>query len=204
MIGGNTELDPGPEAESAAEQLGLSRTQGVILAAYVELIEELGTDDVSFRLIARRAGVGERTVFRQYGTRSELLAAAVSWIARAVFPRPEHSSVFDIPLVVRRRMEAYDRRPELAHVIAEAMMHESGDFESLSGSERLDELVRNEMPAVGRQERLHVVAALSHLESAVTWVALRREFGMDVHDIADAAAWSAEAVLNPLRAKVAA
>ena len=45
--------------------------------------------------------------------------------------------------------------------------------------------------------------ALSHLDSAATWVTFRREFGMDRRDIADAAAWAAEAVLDSIRDRVA-
>ena len=73
--------EPDPQAAS-----DVSRTQEAILAAYAELIEELGTDDVSFRLIARRAGVGERTVFRNYATRVDLLLATAAWIETQNLP----------------------------------------------------------------------------------------------------------------------
>ena len=42
-----------PDAQAPSDA---SRTQEAILAAYAELIEELGTDDVSFRLIAQTCG----------------------------------------------------------------------------------------------------------------------------------------------------
>ena len=56
---------------------------------------------------------------------------------------------------------------------------------------------RLETMSAGRSSR-----RLAHLDSAATWVTFRREFGMSRSDIADAAAWAAEAVLNPIRSRV--
>lgn len=188
------------EDQSSPEEL--NRTQESILAAYAELIEELGTDDVSFRLIARRAGVAERTVFRNYATRVDLLLATAAWIERSIFTREDSSSVFDAPLSIREAMEAYDRRPELAHVVAETTMRGVSGAAPSPRKDRLDGLLRTEVPSVGESERHAIVAALSHIDSAAMWVTLRREFGMNRRDIADAAAWAAEAVLDPIRSRV--
>lgn len=180
----------------------INRTQGAILAAYAELIEELGTDDVSFRLIARRAGVGERTVFRNYPTRVDLLLATAAWIESTIFPRHESPSIFDMPLAIREAMDSYDRRPELAHVVAETTMRGISGAAPTPGRERLEAMIRAEVPSLGPAESTAIVAALAHLDSAATWVTLRRELGMGRRDIADAAAWAAEAVLEPIRGRV--
>ena len=68
----------------------LSGTQESILAAYAGLIEELGSDDVSYRVIARRAGIAERTVFRNYPTRVDLPAGHRS-VDRGNAVRPARS-----------------------------------------------------------------------------------------------------------------
>jgi AcrR family transcriptional regulator len=180
-----------------------NRTQEAILSAYTELIEELGTDDVSFRLIARRAGIGERTIFRNYATRVDLLLATASWIERSIFTRPDSSSVFDIPLAIREAMVAYDRRPELAHVVAETAMRGVSGAAPSPTRDAVAAMLAREVPSLPEAERLSIVAALSHLDSAATWVTLRRELHMDGRDIADAAGWAAEAVLDPIRARVA-
>jgi len=187
------------EAQAANE---VSRTQEAILAAYAELIEELGTDDVSFRLIARRAGVGERTVFRNYATRVDLLLATAAWIEDRIFPRQDSASVFDMPLAIRAAMESYDQRPELAHVVAETTMRGISGAAPSPGRARLEQMVDAEIPSLEDAERIAIVAALAHLDSAATWVTFRREFGMSRRDIADAAAWAAEAVLDPVRSRV--
>ncbi|AWB89013.1 TetR/AcrR family transcriptional regulator [Homoserinimonas hongtaonis] len=185
------------DASSAPE---LSPTQVAILTAYCELIEEVGTDDVSFRLIALRAGVGERTVFRYYPTRVDLLLATSAWIERTIFTRQESDSIFDVPIAIHEAMEAYDRRPELAHVVAETAMRGVNGSEPAPHRDRFDALLRAEVPSLSEPERRLLVAALCHLDSSATWVTMRREVGMHGRDIADAARWAAESQLDPIRA----
>ena len=177
----------------------LSATQASILAAYAELIEEVGTDDVSFRVIALRAGVGERTVFRYYPTRADLLLATSTWIERTIFTRAESGSIFDVPLAIREAMEAYERRPELAYVVAETAMRGVNGADPSPQREEFDAMLLREVPSLGDEERRAVVAALCHLDSSATWVTMRRELEMSGRDIADAAAWAAEAILDPIR-----
>ncbi|WES63991.1 helix-turn-helix domain containing protein [Microbacter sp. GSS18] len=184
---------------AAASAPELSGTQAAILAAYAELIEEVGTDDVSFRLIALRAGVGERTVFRHYPTRVDLLLATSSWIERTIFTRQESESIFDVPIAIREAIEAYDRRPELAHVVAETAMRGVNGSEPAPQRAHFEEMLKREAPSLDEQQQREIVAALSHLDSSATWVTMRREFGMSGRDIADAATWAAEAILDPIR-----
>lgn len=189
-----------PEAGTTPE---LSPTQAAILAAYSELIDEVGTDDVSFRLIALRAGIGERTVFRYYPTRVDLLLATSAWIERTIFTRQESESIFDVPIAIREAMEAYDRRPELAYVVAETAMRGVHGSEPAPHRDRFETMLREEVPSLGERERHLLVAALCHLDSSTAWVTMRRELGMTGRDIADAAMWTAEALLDPLRDRIA-
>ncbi|MDZ5076683.1 helix-turn-helix domain-containing protein [Nesterenkonia sp. HG001] len=188
-------------AREADEDPGLTPSQARILQAFAELVEELGTDDVSFKLIARRAGIGERTVFRHYGTRAELLVSAAAWFQRVAFPRPGCESIFDFPLLVRESMESYARRRELAHVVAEAEIRGADGIDPAPGRAGLERLLSREIPDLAPQERRDLVAGLCHLDSAGTWVSLHRQVGPETRDVADAAAWSAEILLDPLRGR---
>ncbi len=186
------------------DDAALNRTQESIVAAYVELIEELGTDDVSFRLIARRAGVGERTVFRSYGTRVDLLLATAAWSESTIFARPDLRSIFDMPLAAREAMDRYGQRPELTFVVAETTMRGVAGAAPSPRSDTLDRILHAEVPSADEQERRAIVAALSHVDSASMWVTLTRELGMSGRDVMDAAGWAAEAILDPIRNRVAA
>ena len=181
----------------------ISSTQAAIVKSYSELIEEVGTDDVSFRLIALRAGVGERTVFRYYPTRVDLLLATAAWIERTIFTRRESESIFDVPLAIHEAMVAYDQRPELAHVVAETAMRGVNGSEPAPHRDRFDTMLREEVPSLPEHERRLLVAALSHLDSSATWVTMRRQLGMDGRDIADAARWAAETQLDLIRDRAA-
>ncbi|NQX26497.1 TetR/AcrR family transcriptional regulator [Microbacteriaceae bacterium VKM Ac-2854] len=178
----------------------LSRTQENILAALIEVIEEVGSDDVSYKLIARRAGIGERTIFRYYPTRGELLSAAGAWIEDQVFAPIPFASIFDLPLAVRASMEAYEQRPELAYVAAEIGIRDGGPDSPRAA--RIRSAVDTELPGVAPAERRRLVATLTHLDSAATWVTLHRDLGLDRADVADAAAWAAEAMLDAVRDRV--
>jgi AcrR family transcriptional regulator len=176
-------------------------TETAILVAYADLIEEVGTDDVSFRIIASRAGVGERTVFRYYPARADLLLATAAWIESTIFARPASESIFDVPLAIRETMAAYERRPELAHVVAETAMRGVNGADPAPHRAEFERLLDREVTGLDDDERMAIVTALSHLDSSTTWVTMRNELGMRGRDIADAAAWAAEAVLDPLRGR---
>ena len=60
-------------------------TRGRIVAAFVEQLADGVADDVSMAEIAKRAKVAERTIYRHFKTRAELLAAAGEWIEDNVF-----------------------------------------------------------------------------------------------------------------------
>jgi hypothetical protein len=107
-----------------------------------------------------------------------------------------------MPLTIRAAMESYDHRPELAHVVAETTMRGISGATPSPRRAMLEEMIDAEISALGNAERRAIVAALAHLDSAATWVTFRREFGMTRSDIADAAAWAAEAVLDPIRSRV--
>jgi AcrR family transcriptional regulator len=63
------------------------RTDEAILRAALELFTEHGHAGTSIEAVARRAGVGKLTVYRRWGSKDELIAAAVE-SARGEIPNP--------------------------------------------------------------------------------------------------------------------
>ncbi|MEV8268478.1 hypothetical protein [Microbacterium sp. NPDC076911] len=107
-----------------------------------------------------------------------------------------------MPLTIRAAMDSYDQRPELAHVVAETTMRGISGAAPSPRRALLETMIDTEVPGLEVGQRRAILAALSHLDSAATWVTFRREFGMSRSDIADAGAWAAEAVLDPIRSRV--
>jgi AcrR family transcriptional regulator len=67
-------------------------TQRLILEAALEVVAEAPTEPLSVRATARRAGMSERTVFRYFATREDLVTAAAGEFARRLnLPEPPAS-----------------------------------------------------------------------------------------------------------------
>ena len=69
----------------ASRHLGVTR--GAILEAAVDMVQEGAVADITMRAVAARAGMSERTVFRHFASREELLAGLIE----------EVSARFDLP-----------------------------------------------------------------------------------------------------------
>lgn len=174
------------------------RTTELILTTFIELIEELGSDDVSYKLIARRSGLGERTIARYFPTRFDLVTSLARHLADEVFAPSDSSSVFELPLVVRESMLRFGERHELAHLAAEASTRTSHGGLPAQAL-RIASLVDAEAIGLESWARAVVIARLTHLDSPAAWATLARWQGRDVSAIADTAAWALESALDPVR-----
>lgn len=89
-----------PEATEPKRGRGRPRapeTDEVILRAALELFVERGVEGASIEAIARRAGVGKLTVYRRWGAKEELIAAAIE-TSRAGIPEPTAEDFAGLPV----------------------------------------------------------------------------------------------------------
>lgn len=166
-----------------------------IIQTYLELVEELNSDDIPYKVIARRAGVGERTVFRHFPSRSKLSHAGVAFLLETAFATTQVASIFDLPVTIRRQALAFEEHPEFAHLVAEELVGQP------VGTRRrdLEELVLSEITTCERSKARRVAAGVTHLESALAWNVLHDELGLPADDCADALSWSMEVAVDQLR-----
>src|SRR3954467_13280895 len=68
-----------------------------ILRAAREIYGDIGPD-APIEAIARRAGVGERTLYRRFPTKADLVRATLESIAEGLTPTIEHARRADDPL----------------------------------------------------------------------------------------------------------
>jgi AcrR family transcriptional regulator len=83
-------------------------TQRLILDAALEVVAEAPTEPLSVRATAKRAGMSERTVFRYFATREDLVnAAAAEYTRRLNLPEPPTSleGLLAYPEALYRRFE---------------------------------------------------------------------------------------------------
>lgn len=89
-----TQIRPPPEACGRRRPGGRSaRVRSAVLTATLELLAEGGFDGVELPEIARRAGVHPTTVYRRWGTKSQLVGEALLERSRPLSPTPDTGSL---------------------------------------------------------------------------------------------------------------
>jgi AcrR family transcriptional regulator len=86
---------PGPTAGGAAVPNG----RDALLAAAIELFAERGPASVSVRDIARHAGANQGLIYRHFGSKAALLAAAIEQGSSVLFPAALAGGGFDFDTV---------------------------------------------------------------------------------------------------------
>ncbi|WP_315836210.1 helix-turn-helix domain-containing protein [Bradyrhizobium prioriisuperbiae] len=180
-------------------------TRQRIVAAFVETLEDEAADDVSMAAIAKRANVAERTIYRHFKTRAELLAAAGEWIEHNVFGYVPFTSPEQLPGIFRKLCKSFDRHPHLARAIA---LTRVGRTVRAGFRQRLIEhhhvamapLTRHLKPKEARQAE----ALAAYLNNVLAWSALREDFGMSSTEIADAMEWALTTLLKDVHRRDAA
>ena len=180
-------------------------TRGRIVAAFVESLADGTADDVAMADVAKRAKVAERTIYRHFKTRAELLAAAGEWIEDNVFGYVPFTSPDELPGIFRRLCRSFDRHPHLARAIA---LTRAGRTMRADFRRRLIEQHRKAMAPLTRhlkpKEVRQAEALATYLNNVLAWSALREDFGMSSAEIADAIEWALSTLLKDVRRRDAA
>jgi AcrR family transcriptional regulator len=190
-------------SELRDEYAALTRQR--IVVAFVESLADGAGDDVSMADVAKRAKVAERTIYRHFKTRAELLAAAGEWIEDNVFGYVPFTSPDELPGIFRKLCRSFDRHPHLARAIA---LTRAGRTMRADFRRRLIEHHRKAMAPLTRhlkpKEVRQAEALATYLNNVLAWSALREDFGMSSAEIADAIEWALTTLLKDVRRRDAA
>ena len=125
-----------PEITQPVTPRQLARRDGAIRAA-LELGTEGGYDAVRMRDVAARADIALGTLYRYFGSKDHLLAAAMaSWtgdLRSRITKRPptEASPVLQVVEVLRRASHSLERQPRLGEALVKALSsHDAGVAEA--------------------------------------------------------------------------
>ena len=161
-------------------------TPTAILASAAAILREHTFDDISYPALADAVGVSERTVYRQFPTRSHLLECLADWIEQTEFSLPPFVTIPQFQAAVRERFLAFDAAPAFAFVCARASaISPTGGAEPTFLTRAIEALVQTTYPGLNARDVGRATAALRYFASAQFWARMRTGFDMDAGEISD-------------------
>lgn len=178
-------------------QLHAQQTRALILEAFAHCLEEREPDDVSVPDIAERAGISDRTVYRHFPTRVDLLAALTDWTRSNFISLIPLHDLDQLPDVVARAMIVLDGKPNLARALAKSTIgHDILSGLSASVREQVRGAVDRAFPSASESQRRTLLGALACLDSLQSWLILHDEFGMDADEIGATLGWAVKSIID--------
>lgn len=160
-----------------AEQAAGTRSR--IVDACVSLIGD--GRELTYKAVARQAGVQERTVYRHFATKEDLEAAVWTWIVENL-TQADLGAASEDELVeaMRRSFAGFDAGAPLIL----AMLHSRQGLairqtQQPARRDMFERCVREAVPEVGPELRTRLAATLQLLYSATAWEQLRGFWAMD-------------------------
>lgn len=172
----------------------------MILSALAEALEDgTASHDIPIAEVARRAGVAERTVYRHFPTKADMLAALSLWARENYLPLIPLPSLEDIPDVTRRVFTVYETRPELTSALAvsEVGREVRSDLQADVVRQRRA-LLDAEFSDLDSATLDRVDAVLGYLDQALAWHMLRTDFGLTGEESGAAVGWAMRVLVDAL------
>ncbi|MET0296133.1 MAG: TetR family transcriptional regulator [Microbacterium sp.] len=161
-------------------------TPTAILASAAAALRENTFDDISYRSLGDAVGVSERTVYRQFPTRSHLLEGLAAWIEETEFPLPAFVTIPEFQAAARARFAAFDASPAFAFVCARAAsISPTGESEPTFLTRTIEAMLETAYPTVNVRDRRRVAATIRYFASAPFWARMRTGFEMSAPAISE-------------------
>ncbi len=187
------------ESPLRAEQMEQTRRR--ILQALADVVADEAVDEVTVPVVAMRARVSLRTVYRHFPTKEALFDAFGEW-AEENLRLVLHSYPETLEGVREMAPALYRMYDERAPLIRALLSKRGQDIRARTRRRRfktfekaLQELTRDLEPA----ERQRAVAVIYLLVSAPAWQAMRDQSGLDGSEAGRAAAWAVRVLTDELR-----
>lgn len=181
-----------------------SETRRRILEAAGGMLGEGGVASLSFGAVAKAAGVQERTVYRHFATKDELLEALWAWLDPRIglksFPQSA-DELIDFP---RHVFPAFDDNAALMRAL---WTSEQGREFRLRVNDRRKEAMRASVAEAVKglppEEATAITAAAQLLYSGAAWLTMRDYWGLNGAEAGDASSLALKLLLEGARARAA-
>lgn len=145
--------------------------------------------DLTFANVAAAAEVPERTVYRHFANRAELMSALVEWVNQRAGATQRATTGEAATEMVRHAFSTFD---EVAPVVRALMVSPDGLTARLADNDARRtaalSVVDSDAPGLDDTTRRQLAAVVQLLTSASAWQSLRDYWDMDGHEAADAVA----------------
>jgi AcrR family transcriptional regulator len=187
-------------SEHRARQAADTRQR--IVEALVEQVLEADRADFAIADVAERAGVSERTVYRYFPTREDLLRAIDEHFT--ALPSPAlPKAIGDFPDHVA---SLYDGFAENADFVRAVHVTGLGREVHVRGRTRRGRQLRQqldrELASLSEAERRRLFAVLRATFGSANWRALQEEGGLDPEEAREAAVWMARLVTRDIESRL--
>ena len=187
------------ESPLRAEQLEQTRLR--ILEAMADVLADEEVEEVTVPLVAMRARVSVRTVYRHFPTKEALFDAFGEWGAEhlrlTLMSYPE--TLEELREMAPALYRGYEDRAPLMRALLSRRGQEIRARTRRSRLRTFEKAMREVTAALGPAERRRVLAVVYLLVSAPAWQAMRDQWGLDGVEAGEAAAWAVGVLVGELR-----
>ena len=188
------------ESPLRVEQMEQTRLR--ILDALTDLVADPTTGEVTIPLVAQRARVSLRTVYRHFPTREALFDAWAEWVDEnlKIHLHSYPDKADRLPEFARELYRSYDESEPLIKAMLNSKAARAVRERTRRRRQRAFERAMSELTdELEPKERLRAIAVLYLLVSAPAWQAMRDQWGLDGDEAGKAAAWAIRVLTDELR-----
>jgi AcrR family transcriptional regulator len=165
---------------------GLTRQE--ILDAALRLLEAGGTEPLTVRGVAGEAGIAERTVFRHFAGRDEMIDAIAAEAARRMDLPPPPGTLEELLTLPRRLYEAFEAHEDIVKAALRTEIYERlREGQARARWDAIRRIVDRHAPARPERERRIAAANIRYHLMAMAWHYYRAYFGFSPQDAIESA-----------------
>jgi AcrR family transcriptional regulator len=176
-------------------------TREQILDVAFEMLTRYPHDPFSHEAIARKAGMGARTVYRYFPSRAELLQALWGRLRGATGIRMPTAEEEVVPFI-RSVFQQFENNEALIRaVLNSSISTEVRKTGAIQGRADLTKSLSKLLSGLPPRRQAQVVAVFLTIYSGPFWQTLRDRGGLSGPEAQEAAVWTLEALLNAVRSE---
>jgi AcrR family transcriptional regulator len=159
-------------------------TRRLILEAAIDLLERSpSVAEVTFLAVAKQANISQRTLFRYYRTRDDLLDGLAEEVRARIAPPPPPRTLADLVAAPRPLYEAFEGQQTLVvAALQPELVRRMVDAQAQARWVAVRKLVDQHAPRRGERERAVAAANVRYYLAATTWHYFRFYLRLDLSD----------------------